>query len=616
MCGLAGFFDPAVGSGEAGPLLEGMLESIRHRGPDARGTCSDGNLHLGHNRLSIIDLSADANQPLRYGNLVILHNGEVYNYLEIRADLEKAGHRFRTQSDTEVIGAAYSQWGASCVERFVGMWVFVVFDPDRRTLFVSRDRFGIKPLYYTWDGEALYFASEYKPLKRSPRFRDDLNIAQVARGLQLGWVGYGDETYYSRIKALPAAHNLTLDLASARLKIDRYWDAETGAVDERPLQDRVEGFRALFSESVRWHMRSDVPVASCLSGGIDSSAIVSMVQHLYPGKPYKAFSIYYEGQGDVDERPFIREVIGKYPAVEPLYYSPSDDDIREHFHHALFHADVPCTGSSFISQYFLMKLIGDAGIKVVLDGQGSDEYLGGYMHTFYRLVADRLLHLRFGAAIGLTARINRQLGAPAGAAVVHGLKSLLSVMDDEQALYALEYRTYYPFLCDVSRLKPPFLLREVPGSRTDNFLYHLLFSTSLPSLLHYEDRNSMAFSVESRVPFLDHRLVEYAFRLPVEDKVRDTETKRVLRASLDGILPDAIRDRRDKKGFVTPGENKWLRGPLKHLLDADPGTTGFLNRKKCRKLLDAYRRGDNHNAVLVWRLAVLLYWMKEIHEKK
>jgi len=612
MCGIAGFIDPSLSPSDADSLLTRMLDSIAHRGPDARMSYSENPVHLGHNRLTIIDLSEEANQPFHYMDLVITYNGEIYNYIEIKTRLTEKGYRFRTQSDTEVILAAYKEWGPACVQEFMGMWAFVIYDKTKKEIFASRDRFGIKPLYYIHEGNKFYFGSEYKPLKLSPLFKNDLNLNQISRGLQLGWVCYHDETYFEKIKALPAAHNLRFTMYNAQCTIEKYWDIDLSKKSELQFDEKKEKFREMFAESVKMHLRSDVTVASCLSGGIDSSAIVSMVQHLNPGMKYKSLSVYYVGKDDVDERPFIDEVIKKYPSIEPNYFSPSDKDVEEYFHHALYHTDVPCTGSSFVSQYFLMKLIRQHKIKVVLDGQGSDEFLGGYMHTFYRIIADYIRNFQFVNAISLTSSINKKLQKNIADSVVHFGKSILSALNDEQCLYTIEYRNYFPFLMNISSLHPPFLLNVKSQNRTENFLYHLLSATSLPSLLHYEDRNSMAFSVESRVPFLDHRLVEFAFQLSTDDKVSGTETKYILRKSLSGIIPEAIEMRQDKKGFVTPGETKWLRGPLKHLTDPELVNADFLNKKKCLKILNDYEKGNNSGSLLVWRLAVLNYWLKQV----
>lgn len=607
MCGIAGFIDPKLKKEDAVSILGHMLESIAHRGPDARGTWYHNDVALGHNRLSIIDLSEQANQPMIKDNIVITFNGEIYNYREIRLELEKMGYIFQTQSDTEVIIYSYKEWGPNCVNQFTGMWSFVIFDKNEKQLFVSRDRFGIKPFYYIHDGERFYFGSEFKALKKSPVFSNDINVSQVNRGLQMGWICYNDETYFNKIKALPAACNLIYK--NGKITISPYWNIETGIYSKADFKQKKDKFLQLFSDSIKLHMRSDVPVGSCLSGGIDSSAIVSMVQKQNPNLHYKTFSIYYEGKDDVDERPFINEVINTYPSIEPHYFSPTDKDVEDSFHHALHHADVPSTGSSFISQYFLMKLINQHKIKVVLDGQGADEYLAGYMHTFYRIIADELLNGKVKKAIQQTRNVNRNIGASSKKALVHFGKSLLCAMNNEQSVYGLEYKNYFPFMSSENHALP-FKLNTVHGNKTDNFLYHQLFSTSLPSLLQYEDRNSMAFSIESRVPFLDHHLVEFAFQLKNEDKILDTETKYILRKALSGILPPAIEQRKDKKGFVTPGENKWLRGPLKHLISEEYKIPEFLKKDMVLKIMNEYKKGDNTNAQMVWRLATLQYWMK------
>ncbi|MBL7929802.1 MAG: asparagine synthase (glutamine-hydrolyzing) [Bacteroidia bacterium] len=610
MCGIAGFADETITLEDGLRLLNKMLEATAHRGPDARGSFVDFPVFLGHNRLSIIDLSEEANQPFHYRDVSIVYNGEVYNYVELREELKKYGFEFKTQSDTEVILASYHQWGADCVTKFVGMWSFVIYDHRKKILFASRDRFGIKPFYYLHSGKQFFFGSEYKTLKASPLFSNDINTCQVMRGLQLGWISYHDETYFSKLKALPAAHHLTFEIETGNLSVTPYWDMETGRYSHLSFEEKREKFLELFTESVSIHLRSDVQVASCLSGGLDSSAIVSMVQKLHPDREYHAFSVYYEGEGDVDERPFIREVINQYPAVIPHYFTPSQNEIEEHFHHALFYADVPCTGSSFISQYFLMKLIGEHKIKVVLDGQGSDEYLAGYMHTHYRIAADYLRALKFGKALSHTASVGRSLNLTTSQQIIHFSKSILSVFNDEQSLYGIEFRNYFPFMCNERCTPSPFLLKYVKGNRVDNFLYHLMFKTSLPSLLHFEDRNSMAFSVESRVPFLDHRLVEFAFRLRTEEKMNGTVSKYIMRKALSGILPKAIEERKDKKGFVTPGEVKWLRGPLKHLLETGFEHAGFIDKPKADKIIARFRKGDNKHAALVWRLATLNYFLK------
>lgn len=607
MCGIAGYLDSRLADGDRSSLVESMLEAIAHRGPDARGKWIDGPLALGQNRLSIIDLSADGNQPMFRDDLVIVYNGEVYNYKEIRATLEQKGARFQTQSDTEVILAAYQHYGEKCVEHFIGMWAFVIWNKSTGKLFCSRDRFGIKPFFYIAEGDRFYFGSEYKALFPSPLFKKEINHRQVYRGLQLGWNAYHDETYYSCLKALPAAHNLIIEPGKTT-RVERYWDVNTAAQTLTKPEEAVAHFRQLFEESMSLHMRSDVEVGGCLSGGLDSSAIASIIGRDYTGSDFKTFTVYYEGADAVDERPWVGEVLKKYPHLEPYYFTPSDDDIRISFAHAIHHADVPLAGSSPISQYFVMKLAASKGIKVVLDGQGSDEMLGGYMHSFYRLIGGAFKKGQIGKMISESGAhaVMQEFGLKKRMDVL--MKSMLAGVKSEQQLYEFEYFRYLPFLATDNGV--PFELPDKKGSRLNQFLYHLTFTTSLPTLLQFEDRNSMAFSIESRVPFLNHKIAEFVFSLGDEHKIQRGVTKKILREAMKGIMPDAIVHRKDKKGFVTPGEVKWLRGSLKHLLDQNFDDIDFIRKREATHLISNFKKGDNRYAQLVWRLVVLNWWIK------
>lgn len=607
MCGIAGFIDPKLTISEADKLIGDMLQAIAHRGPDARDIWKAMPVVLGHNRLSILDLSADGTQPMHGFGSVIVFNGEIYNYLELRKELEQLGDVFKTRTDTEVILAAYRRYGTACVNRFIGMWAFALWDLEAKKLFCSRDRFGIKPFHYIRENDRFYFGSEYKALRPSPLFSSQLNIGHALRGLQLGWNAYRDESYYERVQTLPPGCNLTI--ADGRYSLERYWDVSTAQPSRTSFEDDAVRFREMFLDSVRLHMRSDVEIGSCLSGGLDSSAITSAVAGIFPETPFKTFTVYYEGKDTVDERPWVAEVLKKNNRLQPFYLQPSDEAIAEEFDKAIYHADVPLAGSSPISQYFVMKLAAEQGIKVLLDGQGSDEYLGGYLHSFYRLIGGyfRSLQPAKGLSEWQSHAAMQQMSSAKKRDVL--LKSLLAGYLSEQRLYELEYRNYLPFMGRDKSI--PFTLDHKNGSRLNQFLYHLTFTTSLPTLLQFEDRNSMAFSIESRVPFLDHRLLEFAFSCPDDRKISKGVTKKLLRASLKGILPDAISERKDKKGFVTPGEVKWLRGPLAHLLSTDFRNLDFIKTEAAKNVLESFKKGDNSNANLVWRLVVLDYWAKK-----
>lgn len=608
MCGIAGLIDSRFSEEANRELTYKMLNKILHRGPEATRVYTEGPVSLGHNRLKIIDLSDEANQPFEWDGVIIIYNGEVYNYIEIRAELEKAGARFRTQSDTEVICAAYKHWGEDCVKHFMGMWAFALWDKAKKKLFCSRDRFGIKPFYFISKGENFYFASEYKALKELPFFSKELNTEQLNRGLEMAWAVYKDETYYKELKSLLPAHNLVWQ--DGKISIHRYWDIDFNQpASGLSWKEKKERFFALFRESVQMHSRSDVQNGTCLSGGLDSSSIASMYSVLFPGSYIKSFSIYYEN--DVDERPFVYEVVKKYPNIHPFYFSPNETEIAECFHRVAYHSDVPLLGSGFISQYFLMQLAKSEGVTVAIDGQGSDEYLGGYLHSFYRVIGQDFASLKFPEAFHILSALQGRENFSTAKTVDVLMKSLVSSFNSEERIYNLEYSRLNKYL---EKKTEELKFENRTGDKFNNFLYHLLFNTTLPTLLHYEDRNSMAFSIESRVPFLDHRLVEFAFTLRRQDRINnEAETKYILREALKRILPEPVYARKDKKGFVTPGEIQWLNGPLKFLLDIDFKNFDWLNQGALKNTVEQYKKGDTGKAKLVWRIACFDYWFKNFN---
>ncbi|MCW5907062.1 MAG: asparagine synthase (glutamine-hydrolyzing) [Chitinophagales bacterium] len=605
MCGIAGLIVNHLSTDAKLELTHKMLRTITHRGPEASNAVSEGYYALGHNRLKIIDLSDEANQPFKYKDVTIVFNGEVYNYIELRAELEKKGYIFRTQSDTEVVCAAYKHWGDDCVKRFVGMWAFALWDNYKRRLFCSRDRFGIKPFYYIRKGWDIYFASEYKALKETPLYNAQLNKEQVNRGLQMVWAVHHEETFFKNIKSLPPAHNLVWE--NSRISINNYWDVNFDAKPEKlTWNEKKEKFYSLFEESIKLHSRSDVQNGTCLSGGLDSSSIASVYSKLLNGTPIKSFTVYYED--DVDERPFVEAVVEKYGNIQPHYFTPSNEQLAESFHRMAYHADVPVLGSSFISQYFLMQLAKSQGVTVVIDGQGSDEYLGGYLHSFYRVIGQLFSRGRFMAGLQMLNALSQRENFSSQKRNDFLLKSMVSMFTNEASIYHLELSRFDQFR-KYEREDLQFATKTY--DKFNNFLYHILMTSTLPTLLHFEDRNSMAFSLESRVPFLDHRLVEFAFTLTREDRISNkAETKYILRESLKNVLPEKVYARQDKKGFVTPGEVKWLNGPLKFLLDIDYERFNWLKQDKLRATVDAYKAGDVSKAAFVWRIACTHYWMK------
>lgn len=608
MCGIAGFIDSNYSRDTGLDLLENMLASIAHRGPDARGKWNEENVFLGQNRLSIIDLSEASNQPFLYEDLVISFNGEIYNYIEIKEELIMKGHRFTTQGDTEVICAAYKEYGERCVEQFMGMWAFALWDKTKKKLFCSRDRFGIKPFYYIEKNGGFYFGSEYKPVKFSPLFSNNINIEQVSRGLQLGWVCYEDETFFTDIKLLPAASNLVFE--NGKSKIWEYWNIETAKPSiPNSFEERVDTFKSLLYNSTKLHMRSDVEVAVALSGGIDSSALTAIMCSLFPKQNVSSFSIYFDGKNDVDEREYMYEVVNKYKNIQPAYIKPDANYIEENFLNILATSEVPATSSSFASHYALMQEVKNRNIKVILDGQGADEFLLGYTHMLFRLGGNYLSKANFIKYSHLIGSLN-EMGITGKAKTNFVLRTILSSLSNEAGIVKKEFLHAIPNGLKVDLSKTNFSNRYNNLDKSHQSIAYQLFYSSLPTILHYVDRMTMAHSVESRVPLLDHRIVEFAYQLNDSDYFKNGLTKYILRESVKDLLPPKIYNRKDKKGFVAPGETKWLRGAFKNLLDIDYKQYSFIDEAKVKLIIERYKNGDNSNIKLVWRIAMLNQWLK------
>jgi len=612
MCGIAGFFDINIEPVQKEMIGTEMLQRIKHRGPDASKYFVDDYVFLGHNRLSIIDLSADADQPFTFRDYIMVYNGEVYNYIELKADLIREGYQFDTTSDTEVIIKAYHKWGENCVDRFVGMWSLVIYNQENQEIFCSRDRFGIKPLYYLMAENVFYFASEIKAFYDLDNFDPKLNLAQVYRGLNLGWISYKNETYFDQVKSLEPAQNLVF--AQGKIKINTYWRLEKTDLN-LSYTEAVTEFKKKFVESVSIHMRSDVKVGACLSGGIDSSSIVSTISSL-DSLPLESFTIYYEGADAVDERPWVAEVLQKYKNIIPHYFTPSDKEITTHFSEILYHQDAPLPGSSPVSQYFLMQLAGKNKIKVVMDGQGSDEYLFGYMHFYYSVYAHLLKKGKLSEALTIFISQKTTQGYDFRKSMEVIVKSLAKFILGDQKYKRKEFEGKYTYVL-MHKVKNDLWQSFDNGNPVDSVVQNALFLDTLPTLLHFEDRNSMAFSIESRVPFLDHRLVEFAYSLPYSYKLYHGKTKRILRDAMADLLPQKISERTDKKGFVTPGEIKWLRGPLKYLLKSENLThlNDICDMEKVGNIIKKFEAGENEDATLVWRLVNLNEWRKTIPKK-
>ncbi len=622
MCGIAGIYNR---KGKPFPeiIIKAMCDIQRHRGPDGDGYYfswdSQGNYQesaarvgLGHRRLAIIDLSESGRQPMcnETGSIWITYNGEIYNYGDLKRDLLSCGHRFKSFTDTEVILHAYEEWGEDCVNRFNGMWAFAIWDENRETLFLSRDRFGIKPLYYLIDKDEFLFASEIKailairPEERIP------NRSYVATFLTYGLMDHGEETFFERIRSLPPGHSMKI--SKTGIELNQYWtlpvetDSDAKYPTQNPSKKLKEAFLELLRDSVRLRLISDAPLGSCLSGGLDSSSIVSLASKDFDALP--CFSSVFEGE-PCDETPFAEDIIDRCQA-NPHWVSPDLGEFFDVLPKIVWYQDEPGSAYGTFPQWKVMENA-SRHVRVLLDGQGGDELLAGYHHFLphYLLTAENDPNL----SIGDFQKIRNEINDTYGATVAPS-----DIMDPNEDL---NYR---------KQILTPELMRNASltqrhfkgpyADHLDNVLFYALKRDILPSLLHYQDRMSMAFSIESRVPFLDYRLVQFCFQMPYREKIKHGMTKAILRESMAGILPESIRNRRDKQGFPAP-LSKWIRDGLgqgiqNYLFSGSLEQRGIIDIETARVRFGNHVKGDADHTWEIWRWLTLEVWYREFIDKK
>lgn len=560
MCGIAGIVNQ-----DGSPVLEeeikAMTRLIAHRGPDHEGFYFGKDFALGHRRLCIIDLSDLSNQPMKYvgqhGEYVIVYNGEIYNYIEIRDELIAAGYRFSTQSDTEVILAGYDKWGLDCVNRFNGIWAFAIYDQRKNLIFLSRDRFGVKPLYYTKIGNKFCFGSEIKQFTVVKGWRARMNHRRVYDYLVFGVMDHTSETMFEGVYQLRGGEYLLYDLTTNRFTVQRWYDIKLEKIDIS-YEEAQKKFRELVFDSVGLQLRSDVKVGSCLSGGLDSSTLVSVMKRLLGTNGNIETVSFCSEVEKYNEEKYVDEVVKHTNAVSHKVSPKFEDFFAElnsngsnEIESLVWHQDEPAGSTSSFAQYSVFKEARKNGIIVMLDGQGADEILAGY-HPFVGIYLASLLR-----------RFNLRLFLKEFRAVksvwpnVSVTKYMLSNMLPESLKVPLRRKLGGSRFFSVPE-DYDGAFKWMNAENITEYAYELVFESSLPELLHWEDRDSMAFSVESRVPYLDHRIVEFLLSLPESYIIRNGYTKAILRDSMRGIVPDKILDRRDKIGFATP-EEVWMR---------------------------------------------------------
>jgi len=616
MCGIAGIFH--VGGGEIEPEAIGrMVACLRHRGPDGDGTYFGRGIAFGHTRLAIIDLSDASDQPFRdeAAGLTLIFNGEIYNYLELRAELQRLGHEFRTAGDTEVLLRAFEQWGPDCLSRLNGMFAFAIWNERAGELFLARDRFGKKPLYLARSDGRVLFASEMKAIQAvRPELRAP-NLRSVYRYIVRGDLDLDHETFFEGIECLPAAHYLMIDgRGEARPRC--YWEPSAADVP-KDRSEAIEGFRGLLFDAVRIRLRSDVPVGSSLSGGIDSSSIVAAINALRTERGVehqRTFSARFRSPRH-DEGAYIARLTERVEVdAHDVWVEP--EGFLEDFAKLQYHQEEPIASTSPYAQWLVMRLAQENQTTVLLDGQGADELLAGYSQAHGMFMAHWLRR-------GRVDRVGRELLAYGRR--YHGIReplmfgayySMPGRMRDRLAARLFGGRGVVS--PDLEReFAPAYAPAPSPfPDRLRNELVRWQMTTQLPELLRYADRNSMAFGREARMPFLDHRLAEYCMGLPPALLLEGATTKLVLREAMRGYVPDAILDRRDKVAF-SPPQQRWnhtvLQPWIESMLKAAEKRSSVFQPKAVAKALREFQ--DGKGDTMAWRISSTEAWFQAFADR-
>ena len=633
MCGIFGHYSSSLVEDSA--MLKSRLfaaqRSLHHRGPDDRGfeTYSVvrgtgvpvGTLSLGHTRLSIIDLSPGGHQPMNTpdGRYTIVFNGEIYNYRELRQELSGLGHSFFTESDTEVLLAAWARWGAEGLRKLIGMFAFAVFDRQAQTLTLVRDAFGIKPLYYRQQSNGYTFASELPALLAMPGTRPRLNLQRTYDFLV--WGSYDDQaaTFFEGVVKLQPGHWLEIPLTSRALAAPvRWWWPSIAERTDLSFEQAARQLREMFLDNIRLHLRSDVPLGAALSGGVDSSAVVCAMRHIEPDLPIHTFTFVARGSA-VDEELWA-DLINSHVGAIVHKIAVSPEEMVADLDDMILAQGEPFGSTSIYAQYRVFRLAREQGITVTLDGQGADEMLAGYRGYPHARMRSLIERGEFGRLMKFIRGWSQWPGRELKESVRMGLRQVLPA----GVIAALKRRGGHlpPDWLDISKftsrgvnLLPPDQAVAPPDAhrrQLSNALRNALTVSGLESLLRHGDRNSMRWSIESRVPFLTTDIAEYLLSLP-EDYLISTsgETKSIFRSAMRGIVPDGILDRKDKVGFATP-EQDWLRGiDVKAWLSTDAvERIPFLRLPELRQHVQAEIDGRLPFTAQSWRLLNFCRWFE------
>lgn len=610
MCGIFGAFNQKSDAAINKERMEASIRTMKHRGPDALiSEVITPYLALGHARLSIIDIGHQSDQPFHYGDLILVFNGEIFNYIELRKELEEEGYSFKTNSDTEVIPAAYLHWGMDCVKKFNGMWAFALFDRKKDLLFCSRDRFGIKPFNYTFYNGQFIFASEikailtYVPDLKIPNYNSISRYCRETIGAQ------AIETWFKNILRLSAGHNLVVTRSSHELiKYYFYPKITNKKID---LTEATEEYLDIFNDSVRLRMRSDVPVGLTLSGGVDSASIACSVKEQI-NKKLKAYTARFDGES-FNEYDIAKRLCGILDYESIPVDVPYNDYVNE-LKQIIYHLESG-HGSPAIFPLWHITKMARKDITVFLEGQGADEILGGYVNSiFFDYLRELIFDGNFSKAfyelkkhsetwpVSKSLLLNLRLGFPAG------IRSIYRRMNGLEQIYAGELKSHVPFnykAIDTKGFDSVF-----------NKKLALLHQTGLVNLLHYGDAISMAHSMENRLPFMDYRLVEFASSMQPKFKLNEGLGKFVHRQAVKKMVPDFILNNPKKLGFVSPLKQVFsYEKPeaLEILLSDKLDSRKLFNRVRVKKMIDEHAIGKaNHERILFKILSVELWFQNFI----
>ena len=640
MCGIAGIISLI---GVKHQDLQKMSTVLQHRGPDDEGyvilntsgapnfykgkdtisqlsgltnieeavSKSENILGLVHRRLSILDLSPAGHQPmsLQDGKYQLVFNGEIYNYKEIRAELITHGYSFSSDSDTEVVLASYDKWGPVCLDKFVGMWAFALYDKARNNLFLSRDRFGIKPLYYSLANGNFAFASEIKALLTLDFVKPAADMKAVCEFISFGATSNPSANLFKQINVIPPAHNLTVTLADLNLKINEYYNLEDKVnAYQLPADTEIESkFASLLNDSINLHLRSDVPVGSALSGGLDSSTLVALAAAKLDNKTFNTFTAAYK-EKNIDESDFAKKVIAQHKNISPHFAYPDNEGYWKDLEKLIWHQDLPINSTSMYAQWEVMKLAHQQNTKVLLDGQGADEILGGYYNFAGIHLIELLKWFRprqfFLQRNALQTNFAPNINMAIGKAAYYFLPEVLQRSVRAKGRLGMNFiaASHKKNLAEIT----------VPDRGGSTFKEQSLLSMKfgLQDLLRYEDRNSMAFSIESRVPFLDHRLVEFSVALKNDWKIRNGWTKYILRKTAEPVLDKEVVWRKYKMGFLTP-QKEWKERSQKELnaFVNETEMPGFIDKNYLLKLNSENLTESAHLSEF-WKMISFLKWAK------